>query len=280
MSNAFNMASRQAVLDESETFFTELLLWVPWCYGSHTICCGTLWVRIFLSQEYSKGDPLGPVLFALVSLKLVTTIDAVDLLVDTWYLEDGVLVGDRSAVSKLYTSVTSWVYTSNSTSTFQSVNYSVEKWQFTNSTNDILVQDWDRGMPAAFDVTVTSSLTPVTLNVASVSVGTAAEAAEIRKHAANDSRCQDLGSTCVPQTIETYGNWDKEAHGVFSHLASLLSISQSIPKPKIVTEIYSHLNMSLVRSVARTLKCPLHIASYALRIGLFIRKEEANEILP
>ena len=100
MSNAFNMVSRQAVLDECETFFPELLLWVPWCYGSHTICCGTLWVRIVLSQEYSKRDPLGPVLFALVILKLVTMIDAVDLLVDTWYLEDGVLVGDRSAVSR------------------------------------------------------------------------------------------------------------------------------------------------------------------------------------
>ena len=90
---------------------------------------------------------------------------------------------------------------------------------------DILVQDWDRGMPAAFDVKVTSPLTPVTLNVASVSVSTAAEAAEIRKHAANDSRCQDLGSTCVPLAIETYGNSGKEAHGVFSHLATLLSIS-------------------------------------------------------
>ncbi|KAL5475783.1 hypothetical protein EMCRGX_G025635 [Ephydatia muelleri] len=197
MSNAFNMASRQAVLDESETFFTELLLWVPWCYGSHTICCGTLWVRIFLSQEYSKGDPLGPVLFALVSLKLVTTIDAVDLLVDTWYLEDGVLVGDRSAVSKA-----------------------------------LHLSD-ELGLHLGLHINFPKS-----------------EAAEIRKHAANDSRCQDLGSTCVPQTIETYGNWGKEAHGVFSHLASLLSISQSIPKPKIVTEIYSHLNMSLVRSVA------------------------------
>ena len=50
---------------------------------------------------------------------------------------------------------------------------------------NILVKDWDRGMPAGFDVTVTSPLTPVTLNEASVSVGTAAHPAEIRKHAAN-----------------------------------------------------------------------------------------------
>ena len=34
MFNAFNMVSRQAVLDE--TFFPELLPWVSWCYGSHS----------------------------------------------------------------------------------------------------------------------------------------------------------------------------------------------------------------------------------------------------
>ena len=38
---------------------------------------------------------------------------------------------------------------------------------------DILVQGWDRGKPAAFDVTVTSHLTPVSLNNASASMGAA-----------------------------------------------------------------------------------------------------------
>ena len=46
-----------------------------------------------------------------------------------------------------------------------------------------------------------------------------------------------------PPSLETYGNWGKVAHSVFYHLASLLSISQSIPKPKIVTDIYGRLNM-------------------------------------
>ena len=31
--SAFNIVSRQAVLDECATFFPELLLWVSWCYG-------------------------------------------------------------------------------------------------------------------------------------------------------------------------------------------------------------------------------------------------------
>eukprot|EP00731_Ephydatia_muelleri_P017211 Em0010g309a len=118
---------------------------------------------------------------------------------------------------------------------------------------DVLVQGWDRGKPVAFDVTVASPLTPVTLNNASTSVRAAAYAAELRKHVANDTRCQELGWTCIPLAVETYGNWGMEAQSVFSRLASLLAIGQAIPKPKMLSDIYGHLNMSLVRSVARAI---------------------------
>ena len=53
--------------------------------------------------------------------------------------------------------------------------------------------------------------------------------------------------------VETYGNWGKEAQCVFSCLASLLAVSQSSPKPKMVAEIYGRLNLSPVRSVARAI---------------------------
>ena len=90
-------------------------------------------------------------------------------------------------------------------------------------------------------------------NNASTSVGAAAYAAELRKHVANDTRCQELGWTCIPLAVETYGNWGMEAQSVFSRLASLLAIGQAIPKPKMLGDIYGHLNMSLVRSVARAI---------------------------
>ena len=45
----------------------------------------------------------------------------------------------------------------------------------------------------------------------------------------------------------------KEAQDVLSWLASPLAISQAIPKPKMLAEIYGRLNMSLVRSVARAI---------------------------
>ena len=71
MSNAFNAVSRQAVLDECATFFPELLPWVSWCYGSHS----WLWHpmgKISSQSGVQQGDPLGPMLFALVLHKLVT----------------------------------------------------------------------------------------------------------------------------------------------------------------------------------------------------------------
>ena len=60
---------------------------------------------------------------------------------------------------------------------------------------DVLVKDWVRGSPAAIDITVTSPLTPAMLRDASTSAGSAAFAAECRKHEANDTKCQELGWT-------------------------------------------------------------------------------------
>eukprot|EP00731_Ephydatia_muelleri_P032462 Em0024g6a len=58
---------------------------------------------------------------------------------------------------------------------------------------DALVSNWSDGIPTAFDITVTSPLTPVSLQEASVTPGTAALLAERRKHQANDPKCHMLG---------------------------------------------------------------------------------------
>ena len=85
---------------------------------------------------------------------------------------------------------------------------------------DVLVQGWDKGKPAAFDITVTSPLTPATLRDASTVSGAAARG-ECRQHSTNDARCQELGWMCIPLAVETFGNWGKEAQNVSSRLASL-----------------------------------------------------------
>ena len=118
---------------------------------------------------------------------------------------------------------------------------------------DVLVQGWDRGKPAAFDITVTSLLTPATLRDASTSSGAAAHAAECRKHSTNDARCQELGWVCIPLAVETFGHWGKEAQNVFSRLASLLSIHQGCSKSVALFDIYSRMNMCLVGSISRAI---------------------------
>ncbi|KAL5474062.1 hypothetical protein EMCRGX_G028636 [Ephydatia muelleri] len=118
---------------------------------------------------------------------------------------------------------------------------------------DVLVLNWERGKHAALDITMTSSLIPSILTAASLSEGAAAEEVEVRKHRANDPKCSELGWVCIPLAVETYGNWGREAQSTFSRLASHLAIITSSHKSKVLTELYSRLNFTLVWAVARVL---------------------------
>ena len=62
------------------------------------------------------------------------------------------------------------------------VGYGLSRENINSRLADILVQSWDRGHPAAFDVTVTSPLTPAILNIFSIYEGAAGRVAEARKH--------------------------------------------------------------------------------------------------
>ena len=118
---------------------------------------------------------------------------------------------------------------------------------------DVLVEGWERGQPAALDITVTSPLTPVSLKESSRFAGVAALSAETRKHAANDPKCQESGWMCIPLAVETYGNWGREVQHMFSRLATYLAIHLSCPKSRVLADIYGHLNICLVRAVARAI---------------------------
>ena len=101
MRNAFNLVSRQVILDECALHFPDLLPWATWCYAAHPL----LWHpmgRIFSETGVQQGDPLGPLLFALVLQKILNAIDADDdcihILYQAWYLDDGTLAGKKSAI--------------------------------------------------------------------------------------------------------------------------------------------------------------------------------------
>ena len=95
---------------------------------------------------------------------------------------------------------------------------------------DVLVEGWERGQPAALDITVTSPLTPVSLKDSSRIASVAALSSETRKHAAIDPKCRELGWMWIPMAVETYGIWGKEAQHMFSRLATYLAIHLSCPK--------------------------------------------------
>ena len=63
---------------------------------------------------------------------------------------------------------------------------------------DILASNWLCGKPAAFDLTVVSPLNPTFISEAGRTAGSAAVAAELRKHSANNAKCSELGWTCIP----------------------------------------------------------------------------------
>ena len=86
------------------------------------------------------------------------------------------------------------------------------------------------GKPAAFDFPVTSPLVPNSLPEANVIAGSAAFAAEERKHRSNDVKCAELGWVSISLAVETYGCWDTEAKWASSQLASHVGTRQKLPK--------------------------------------------------
>ena len=80
---------------------------------------------------------------------------------------------------------------------------------------DILVSNPSGSASAAYDITVTSLLNPSTILEAGVSAGTAAKAAEVRKHSKYDAKCSELGWRCIPLAVESYGAWGAEACNMF-----------------------------------------------------------------
>ena len=100
MRNAFNMVSRQVFLDECATLsLGVMVLWDP------PYAMAPSWpdqLQVSSKSGVQQGDPLGPLLFALVLQKLVSSLDADDecaeILLQGWYLDNGALAGTRSAV--------------------------------------------------------------------------------------------------------------------------------------------------------------------------------------
>ena len=70
---------------------------------------------------------------------------------------------------------------------------------------DIFLPNWSRGCPAALDVTVISSMQPLTLAGAAASPGYALQVAEDHKMVAHFEACRAVGVDFVPVAVESLG---------------------------------------------------------------------------
>ena len=83
--------------------------------------------------------------------------------------------------------------------------------------------------------------------------GSAALAAEVRKHNANDTKCSELGWTCITIAVETNGCWGAEAMQTLSRLASRLATRGNCSKSHVTCLLYGRLSLTLMQANARAL---------------------------
>ncbi|GJX53998.1 putative reverse transcriptase domain-containing protein [Tanacetum coccineum] len=99
-SNVFNLVDQTTLIHEVRTRCPSISLWVDFLYGQSA----RLYVgddHIWSTTGVQQGDPLGPLLFALVLHPLVHRIrDCCQLLFHAWYLDDGTIIGDTKEVAK------------------------------------------------------------------------------------------------------------------------------------------------------------------------------------
>ena len=112
---------------------------------------------------------------------------------------------------------------------------------------DILLPNWALGKPASFDISVTSPLNPKIVSVAGLSAGAAALSTEERKHTENDPKAMLWAGIVY---LWSQSPMVLEAMDSFKMLASRLAIISGKPKSVVLSELYSRLNLHLVRANA------------------------------
>ena len=91
-----------------------------------------------------------------------------------------------------------------------------------NHPADVFLPHWDRGLPAALDISVISTLQQRTLQGAAETQGYALSICEERKMAAHAVSCRAVGVSFIPLAIESLGGWSELGAKTINHIGRLL----------------------------------------------------------
>ena len=109
---------------------------------------------------------------------------------------------------------------------------------------DIYLPNWDRGRPAALDVTVISTMQQQTQAGAANTPGHPLRVGEERKMVAHADACRSVGVHFVPIVAETLGGWSEGAIDTTS-IGRLQGQCLGIPPPDSTRHLFQRLSISL-----------------------------------
>ena len=115
---------------------------------------------------------------------------------------------------------------------------------------DVFLPHWKRGLPAALDVSVISTLQPRTCQGASETQGFALSVCEERKIAAHAASCRAIGVSFVPLAFESLGGCSKLTAETLAGIGRAVGQRLGIPPPTASRQLFQRCTVSLWRGNA------------------------------
>ena len=110
---------------------------------------------------------------------------------------------------------------------------------------DVFLPIWDRGRPAALDVTVISTMQKRALAGAATTQGFALSLGEDRKRAAHSKPCKAIGVDFIPLVVESFGGWSSLAVDTIRRIGRLQGQRLGVPPADTTRHLFQRLAITL-----------------------------------
>ena len=105
--------------------------------------------------------------------------------------------------------------------------------------SDVFLPIWDRGRPAALDVTLISTMQKGALARAATTQGFALSLGEDRKRAAHSKPCKAIGVDFIPLVVESFGGWCSLAVDTIRRIGRLQGQRLRVPPADTTRHLFS-----------------------------------------